>query len=106
MARLNETCAQCHREQTRPFVYEHEALREGCTACHNPHGSINRQFLTQRDNNLCLRCHLQIQGPDVPPGSFYIGKVSHENYIKRGACWSSGCHEAIHGSNVNPLMLY
>jgi predicted CXXCH cytochrome family protein len=106
MARLNETCAQCHREQTRPFVYEHEALREGCTACHNPHGSINRQFLTQRDNNLCLRCHLQVQGPDIPPDSFYIGKISHQNYIKRGTCWSAGCHEAIHGSNVNPQMLY
>src|SRR5262249_5253627 len=26
MARLNETCAPCHREQTRPFVFEHPAL--------------------------------------------------------------------------------
>ncbi|HUS34203.1 MAG TPA: cytochrome c3 family protein [Verrucomicrobiae bacterium] len=106
MARLNEQCAQCHREQSRPFVYEHEALREGCTTCHRPHGSINRQFLVERDNNLCLKCHLQIQGPDVLPGDFMIGKVSHANFIKRGSCWSAGCHEAVHGSNVNPHLLY
>jgi predicted CXXCH cytochrome family protein len=106
MARLNETCAQCHREQSRPFVFEHEALREGCTTCHQPHGSVNHQFLVERDNNLCLKCHLQIQGPAVPAGDFYIGKVSHAAYIKRGTCWSAGCHEAIHGSNVNPHMLY
>ena len=30
MARLNQSCAQCHRDQSRPFVFEHEALREGC----------------------------------------------------------------------------
>ena len=63
MARQNETCAQCHREQTRPFVFEHPALREGCTTCHNPHGSINRMMLTQADNNLCFRCHAQAQEP-------------------------------------------
>ena len=66
MARQNESCAQCHREQTRPFVFEHPALREGCTTCHNPHGSINRMMLTQADNNLCFRCHAQVQGSGRP----------------------------------------
>jgi predicted CXXCH cytochrome family protein len=106
MARLNQSCAQCHREQSRPFVFEHEALRDGCITCHNPHGSINRQFLVERDNNLCLKCHVQMQGPDVQPGEFMIGKVPHANFLKRGTCWSSGCHTAVHGSNVNPHMLY
>ena len=36
-------------------------MREGCTTCHNPHGSINRMMLTQPDNNLCFRCHAQVQ---------------------------------------------
>src|SRR5258708_38713586 len=57
MARLNEGCAQCHREQTRPFVFEHEALREGCTICHSPHGPINAKMLVERDNNIGLRRH-------------------------------------------------
>jgi predicted CXXCH cytochrome family protein len=106
MARLNESCAKCHREQARPFVFEHEALREGCTSCHNPHGSVNRQLLTERDNNLCLKCHVQMAGPSAQPGELYIGKVNHAQYLNRGTCWSAGCHSAVHGSNVNPLMFY
>ena len=30
MARRNETCAGCHRDQSRPFVFQHEAMWEGC----------------------------------------------------------------------------
>jgi predicted CXXCH cytochrome family protein len=101
MARLNESCAQCHREQTRPFVFEHPALREGCTVCHNPHGSINAKLLIQRDLNLCLRCHAQVQGPSVGRGQIYIGRQDHTAYLRMGACWSSGCHTAVHGSNVD-----
>jgi len=106
MARLNETCAACHRGQTKPVIYEHEALREGCTTCHQPHGSINRKMLTQPDLNLCLRCHAQVQGPGVKPGEIVIGKLNHTALIRQGACWSSGCHTAVHGSNINPYFLY
>ena len=35
VGRVNQDCAQCHREQARPHVFEHEAMREGCTSCHN-----------------------------------------------------------------------
>ena len=106
MARRNEACAQCHREQTRPFVFEHPALREGCTVCHNPHGSINDKLLVQRDLNLCLRCHAQVQGPSVAPGSLYIGNIDHTTFIRMGTCWSSGCHTAVHGSNVDVRLRY
>ena len=106
MARLNESCGQCHREQAQPFIFEHEALREGCTVCHNPHGSINRKLLIQSDPNLCLRCHPQVQGPGVARGQLFIGKVNHTSLLQVGTCWSSGCHTAIHGSNVQPQMLY
>lgn len=103
MARLNETCANCHREQARPFAFEHEALREGCIVCHQPHGSINRALLAQRDNNLCLKCHSQVQ---LNAGEIIIGKIDHTALVARGNCWSSGCHNAIHGSNVSPLLRY
>lgn len=106
MARLNESCANCHREQSKAVIYEHEALREGCTVCHQPHGSINRKLLLQPDLNLCLKCHLQVQGAGVRSGDFVIGKVNHSAYLSRGACWSSGCHSAIHGSNISPRMFY
>jgi predicted CXXCH cytochrome family protein len=107
MARLNQSCAQCHREQTRPFVFEHEAMREGCTACHNPHGSINRKMIVQPDSNLCLRCHAQVQGGGaLSAGEIYIGKVPHAAKMQSGGCWAAGCHTAVHGSNIHPRMLF
>jgi predicted CXXCH cytochrome family protein len=105
MARLNETCAQCHREQTKPVVFEHAALREGCTTCHSPHGSINPKMLTIRDSNLCLRCHAQTPGI-AGPGHIYIGTMDHTDYLRYGTCWTAGCHTAVHGSNVQPYLLY
>ena len=103
-AHQNEVCAECHREQARPFVFEHEALREGCTICHQPHGSVHSKMLTERDNNLCLKCHLQVQFPG--PSDFRIGDIPHSDFVKRGTCWSAGCHTAVHGSNVQPNLRY
>lgn len=105
MARPDESCAQCHREQTRPVVFEHAAMREGCAACHTPHGSINSKMLTSRDSNLCLRCHAQVQGP-AAAGGIFIGNVNHTGYLRYGTCWTAGCHTAVHGSNTQPFYLY
>jgi predicted CXXCH cytochrome family protein len=105
MARLNESCSQCHREQSRPFVFEHPAMREGCVACHTPHGSITDKLLVERDVNLCLRCHAQNQSP-LAPGRIVIGKEDHTDYLKFGTCYSAGCHTAVHGSNVSPKLRY
>ncbi|HYE32009.1 MAG TPA: cytochrome c3 family protein [Methylomirabilota bacterium] len=104
-ARLNQQCATCHREQSRQFVFEHEALRDGCIVCHQPHGAVNRALLTERDSNLCLKCHAQEQGIGNP-GDFYIGKENHRNHLRRGGCWTAGCHTAVHGSNVSPDLRY
>ncbi len=107
MARQNENCAACHRQETRPFVFEHPALREGCTVCHSAHGSVNAKMLTQADNNLCLRCHVQIQQPGtIPTGAIFIGKEDHTQHLRYGSCWASGCHTAVHGSNVNPYFFF
>ena len=106
LSRPNESCGECHREQTRPFVFEHPSLREGCAVCHNVHGSVNAKMLTQRDSNLCLRCHAQVQGPGVARGQFYIGNVDHTSFLRMGTCWSSGCHTAIHGSNIDIRLRY
>jgi predicted CXXCH cytochrome family protein len=104
MARMNESCAQCHREQTRPVVFEHEAMREGCTVCHNPHGSISRKMLVDADPNLCLRCHAQdVQGA---LGGISIGAVDHSLFLRQSTCWAAGCHTAVHGSNLDPRLRY
>ncbi len=102
MMEPNGTCRQCHREQARPHVYTHEALRDGCTMCHRPHGSINDKLLIERDNNLCLKCHAQI----MPAGQIVIGTFDHTDLSSEGTCWSAGCHTAVHGSNINPHLRY
>lgn len=106
ISRLNESCAQCHREETQPHVFEHPAMREGCTICHSPHGSVNADMLTEPDANLCLRCHAQQPMPGGPPGEIFIGGKDHTSSLAFGSCWTSGCHTAVHGSNVQPILLY
>jgi predicted CXXCH cytochrome family protein len=98
-----ENCVQCHPSQQGPFVFEHEALREGCTTCHSPHGSVNVKMLTERNANLCLKCHFQ----QVKGGTtILIGGVDHTSRLSQGACWSAGCHEAVHGSRVSPSLRF
>ena len=100
----SQVCYECHREQAGPFVFAHEAMREGCTLCHEPHGSLNAKMLRVADNNLCLQCHLtEFDGSDVR-----IGQTGHANlgYLPAGACWTTGCHEAVHGSHVNPNLRF
>ncbi|MCL5096593.1 MAG: hypothetical protein M1608_03470 [Candidatus Omnitrophica bacterium] len=106
----NDVCFKCHTQQRGPFVFEHEALREGCTYCHNPHGSINPKLLKVRNANLCLQCHFQRQ---TASGQVLIGGVLHSGvtgpgtgFLSRGTCWSAGCHEAVHGSQVSPSIRF
>jgi predicted CXXCH cytochrome family protein len=94
----NETCFQCHTSQKGPFVFEHEALREGCVVCHSPHGSVNQRMLNERNQTLCLKCHFEQQ---TSAGVILIGDVNHNNFLPQGTCWSAGCHQAVHGSQVN-----
>jgi predicted CXXCH cytochrome family protein len=99
----DENCLQCHESQQGPFVFEHEALREGCTTCHSPHGSVNAKLLTERNANLCLKCHFQ---QPQPGGGILIGGKDHTSFVNQGACWSAGCHEAVHGSRVSPTLRF
>src|SRR4030095_11860233 len=99
----HDTCFQCDTAQRGPFVYEHEAVREGCVVCHSPHGSVNQRLLNERNQTLCLKCHFEEQ---KVPGHIFIGDVDHSNFLQQGTCWSAGCHEEPHGSQVSPLLRY
>ena len=96
---VNEACFKCHKDQRGPFVWEHEAVREGCTTCHKVHGSVNEKMLVSRSANLCLRCHTQAKFPT-------IGKSSHSGRLYQGSCYSAGCHTAVHGSNFDDHLRY
>jgi predicted CXXCH cytochrome family protein len=97
-----ENCLKCHPAQRGPYVFEHEALREGCTTCHTAHGSVNARMLTERNSNLCLKCHFQ----QVKGGSILIGGSDHTLRLQQGTCWTAGCHEAVHGSRVNSSLRF
>ncbi len=99
----NEMCLRCHPAQQGPFVFEHEAVREGCTTCHNPHGSVNPKLLVNRNSNLCLKCHFVQQ---TSGGQLLIGGSDHTLRLQQGTCWTAGCHEAVHGSRVNPQLQF
>lgn len=103
LATEHETCSKCHTAQGGPFVFEHEAVREGCTTCHKPHGSVNRRMLTERNSTLCLKCHFQQQ---AAAGSIFIGGQDHTTRLTRGSCFSGGCHEAVHGSNIGSSLRF
>jgi len=98
----NESCFRCHPSQRGPYAFEHAALREGCTVCHTAHGSVNAKMLTERNANLCLKCHFQ----QVSNGRLLIGGSDHTVRVQQGTCWTAGCHEAVHGSRVSPSLRF
>jgi predicted CXXCH cytochrome family protein len=98
----NESCFTCHAAQRGPHVFEHEAVREGCSVCHTPHGSVNAKLLTARDANLCFKCHFQ----QVSGRRILIGGSDHTTRIQQGTCWNAGCHEAVHGSRVDSSLRF
>ncbi len=98
----NESCIRCHPSQRGPFAFEHEALREGCTTCHTAHGSVNAKMLTERNANLCMKCHFQ----QISNGRLLIGGSDHTVRVQQGTCWTAGCHEAVHGSRVSPSLRF
>lgn len=99
---VNETCYKCHSDKRGPFIWEHDALKEGCTTCHQVHGSVNDKMLIARDYNLCLRCHATVSNPTL--GGHESAAVNAR--WKEGTCWSAGCHQAVHGSNFSKHLRY
>jgi DmsE family decaheme c-type cytochrome len=98
-------CLQCHSDKRGPFVYEHPVVRmEGCTACHEPHGSANPRMLIRHEVRLvCLECHsnLPISAPagkttvigGVPPAFHDLRTPQFQN--------CTICHVKVHGSYVD-----
>lgn len=99
---VNDSCVKCHVQQGGPYVFEHEASREGCVVCHSPHGSMNAKMLKARNANLCLQCHFQEQTST----GIFIGGRDHASFLSRGTCWTAGCHEAVHGSHISSSLRF
>ncbi len=97
-----ESCTECHTAQKGPFIFKHNAMKEGCVACHQPHGSVNEKMLAAPDSNLCLQCH----ATGSTSGRLMAGGRDHAGNPVNGTCWVAGCHEAVHGSNVSHALRF
>jgi hypothetical protein len=64
---------------------------------------VNAKMLKARNASVCLQCHFQEL---TPAGGVLIGGRDHSSFLYRGACWSAGCHEAVHGSHVNSSLRF
>lgn len=106
-SRANEPgCLNCHGEKAGPFVYPHAAVNlEGCTACHQPHGSANPRMLTRPEVRfVCLECHANAPTPTpaatlgtIPPAFHDLRNPRFQNCTL--------CHQKVHGSYVNRVLL-
>ncbi len=97
----DEKCFKCHKEMKGPFVFEHDAMREGCTTCHEPHGAVYTKLLVADDNALCLRCHWEPNANNTATGN--LGGVPHGsggNYFIGNGEECVDHHRSVHGSNV------
>lgn len=89
----HEACLKCHTDKGGPFLYEHGASRvEGCTVCHEVHGSPNRRMLTSQSiSDLCFSCHA-------------LAPSWHSRFTSEGTNCTV-CHSTIHGSNLSKIFL-
>lgn len=89
----HESCLKCHTDKGGPYLYEHGASRvEGCTACHEVHGTPNRHMLTHYgSSDLCFSCHT-------------FAPSWHSRFTSEGTNCTV-CHSTIHGSNLSRIFL-
>jgi DmsE family decaheme c-type cytochrome len=97
------SCFKCHGDKQGPFVFEHAPVKlEGCTLCHQPHGSVNPRLLKRSQvNMLCLECHTQTPGIPEAAGVPTFHSQTNPHYVN---CLN--CHSQIHGSNLHRFFFY
>lgn len=92
----DDRCLRCHMDKRGPFVFEHQTEvgdgDESCLSCHRSHGSSNPKLLKFFGRATCLQCHADI-----------AADAAHRPRTQ--TCWAAGCHNQVHGSNTNRLLI-
>lgn len=93
---INGVCLSCHPQQLAHFrLNSRHPVFEGrmtCTDCHNPHGGDETTHLSQRADDLCVRCHTDKRGPFL---------YAHDMTGAGDGCQT--CHQS-HGSPNTKLL--
>lgn len=96
-------CFKCHADKRGPFAFDHAPVRmEGCSACHENHGSANPRLLNRAEiGHLCLECHSNAPAANNP--SRTLGTVATGFHDLRLPLYRNctSCHTKIHGSHIN-----
>lgn len=99
-------CLTCHGDKRGPFTFEHAPVKfDGCTACHEQHGSANPRMLIRHEARLvCLECHANMSWANpnaamgvVPPAFHDLRSARYQN--------CTVCHQKLHGSYVDRNLL-
>lgn len=56
----NAPCLDCHVEKQGPFKVEHAGFKLQCSACHDPHGTMDEHLLRPNIDKVCSECHGEI----------------------------------------------
>jgi len=108
----NKVCGKCHSDTVELQEWSKnnpknkklcEPVKSGnCTRCHNPHGSDNILYITQKDISfgLCGECHKWETHATHPIGEKIIDQ---RNKTLTMGCLS--CHKAC-GTSNNPIMMH
>jgi DmsE family decaheme c-type cytochrome len=95
-----ERCGSCHQAQRTPKAIVHPPVAEGCSTCHNPHGSPNRRLLHMAQPALCIQCH------SIADNRHAVGGAARGSLSGAVLRRCVGCHKAIHGGHMDPHLRY
>ncbi|HFQ91127.1 MAG TPA: hypothetical protein ENK27_13730 [Desulfobulbus sp.] len=104
-------CVGCHSDKKKSLkkslgFYSHGIIEgRGCIACHDPHASDNRFQLHHPINQLCVSCHVELQGvrKGHPVGNHPLQGVPDPRHKGREFSCAS-CHNP-HGSPYRYLLI-
>jgi DmsE family decaheme c-type cytochrome len=101
-------CLSCHGDKRGPFTFEHAPMKfDGCTACHEQHGSANpRMLIRSQVRQVCLECHANLPAA-VPGESLAMGVVPPAIHNQNSPIYQNCtvCHQKLHGSYVDRFLI-
>lgn len=93
----NAMCIECHKDRAPQGIAArrpHQPMADGCTTCHDPHGSAYGNLLREPTVDLCFSCHKGIKS------LVDSAAVVHSPTVEDAAC--TKCHDphAVRGQSL------